>query len=122
MFILAIRLWLFGNRIATTELVLDRDRPIVCNRIFLEKGGWAPEASNEAPDESDTDLFASARIRLMCGAPNHNLIAWPSKHTFLSSNNAIDFVHNMSCKVCGSLNEDGLATCSVSDRALPDSE
>ena len=35
------------------------------NRIAPKKGGWAREASNEAPDESVTELFASARMRLL---------------------------------------------------------
>ena len=62
-FFFAIRLLPIGNRIATTELVWNH--PVVYNRIALKKEGRAPEAPNDAPDESVTELFASARIRLL---------------------------------------------------------
>jgi hypothetical protein len=41
------------------------DRPVVYNRIVPKRDGWAPEATNEAPNESVTDMFACARIRLL---------------------------------------------------------
>ncbi len=39
--------------------------PVVYNRIVKKKVGWAPEASNEDPNESVTVFFACARIRLV---------------------------------------------------------
>jgi hypothetical protein len=57
------RLFQIGYRIATTERVWNF--PVVYNRIAQKREGQAPEASNDASNESVTKLFASARIRLM---------------------------------------------------------
>ena len=57
------RLLQIGNRIPTTER--GWNLPVVYNRIVKKKVGWAPEASNEDPNESVTVFFACARIRLV---------------------------------------------------------
>ena len=61
----SMRLFQLGYRIATTERVWYF--PVVYSRIAPKREGRAPEASNEASNESVTELFASVWIRLMSG-------------------------------------------------------
>jgi hypothetical protein len=60
---LSIRLCESGNRLATTGRVLNH--PVVYNRIASKKAGQAAEALDKASNDSVTDSFGFARIRLI---------------------------------------------------------